>query len=284
VTEPPSTRERAFVVAAVRALGPRAEAFCGRRSPELRRFAALLWRDRERWNAESLRLARAVPAGVGAVHPSWYEPPPASSDARAQAWLSRRAYGRLVDMEDERGGVGALDRLEKRDAAELGELLVALGRRRVAIAFSGAPRAALAQLCARLGEPAASELLAQVRAVAPSVGSDEVHAAQRALFGLGPAGAALAAGAQAESASARESRGVSTGTEARALFLRAGCGWLAPALAARGGDRLRRVAQRLPRSIGEQLLDGAHVPSSDAEHSSALTAASGLLTRPRHRR
>jgi hypothetical protein len=279
----PSTRERAFVVAAVRALGPRAEAFCGRRSPALRRFAAQLYRDRERWADESQRLSRAVPAAIGEVHPSWYEAPPPSSDPAAAAWLSRRAYGQLVDMGESPPAATVLDRLERRDAAELGELVVALGRRRVAIAFSGAPRAAVAQLCARLGEPAASELLAQVRAVAPSVGSDEVHAAQRALFGLGPAGAALAARA-ADDAPSRESRGVSSGAEARALFTRAGCGWLGPALAARGGDRLRRVAQRLPRPVGEQLLDGAHVPSSDAEHAAAVNAASALLTRTRARR
>jgi hypothetical protein len=285
MTDEPSTRERAFVVAAVRALGPRAEAFCGRRSPLLRRFAAQLYRDRERWASESQRLSRAVPAGIGEVHPSWYEPAPPSVDARAAAWLQRRAYGQLVDMgEPENGAV--LDRLERRDAAELGELVAALGRRRVAIAFSGAPRAAVAQLCARLGEPAASELLAQVRAVAPSVGSDEVHAAQRALFGLGPAGAALAQGASrsGDEERSREGRGLSSGSEARALFVRAGCGWLGPALAARGGDRLRRVAQRLPRSLGEQLLDGAHAPSSDAEHAAAVSAASALLTRTRARR
>ncbi|HZS37991.1 MAG TPA: hypothetical protein VFF06_14240 [Polyangia bacterium] len=274
----PSTRERAFVVAAVRALGPRAEAFCGRRSPLLRRFAAQLYRDRERWADESQRLSRAVPAGVGEVHPSWYEPPPASTNPAAAAWLSRRAYGQLVDMGEPQAAAGALDRLERRDPDELAELVIALGRRRVAIAFSGAPRAAVAQLCARLGEPAASELLAQVRAVAPSVGSDEVHAAQRALFGLGPAAALTA-----RPTDDRESRGISSGSEARALFSRAGCGWLAPALFSRGGDRLRRVSQRLPRPLGEQLLASATVPSTDAEHSSALTAASALLTRPRRR-
>ena len=42
-------------------------------------------------------------------------------------------------------------------------LLSALGLRLVAVAFSETERAALAQLCARIGEPAASQLVAEVQ-------------------------------------------------------------------------------------------------------------------------
>jgi hypothetical protein len=267
----PGTRDRGFVVAAVRALGPRAENFCGRRDSALRRHAALLYRDRERYNREATRLDRPVPAGIGEVHPTWYEAPPSTERAAARAWLERLAYGHLVEMEDDEPQPALLDRLARRDAAELGELLVALGRRRVAVAFSGAPRGALAQLCARLGEPAASELLAQVRAVAPQVGSDEVHAAQRALFALGLDTAA----ARLDGDGPRD---------ARALFLRAGCAWLGPALAARGDDRLRRVAQRLPRTLGAALLDGARATVDETDGAAASSAAAALLSRARARR
>jgi hypothetical protein len=265
-------RDRAFAVCAVRALGAGAEPFCARRQPALRRYAALLARDRERFGREVTRLDRAVPAGIDAVHPSWYRPPPPSAHPAAQTWLERRSYGHLVEMNAEGATSGLFDRLERLDAAELAELLIALGRRRVATAFSGAPRAALAQLCARLGEPAASELLAHVRTVAPSVGPDEVHAAQRALFSLG---------VDSQSPASGGARG--GGDDARTLYLRTGASWLGPALAARGGDRLRRVAQRLARPVGEQLEAGARSLATEAEHAAAASAASAILSGARRR-
>src|SRR5206468_3149110 len=85
----------------------------------------------------------------------WFDPPPASSRPDARAWLQRNAYAHLVPMI-----AGARDlagRLEELDAAVLEALLERLGRRRVAIAFSGATHGQLAQLCARLGEPAAGD-------------------------------------------------------------------------------------------------------------------------------
>jgi hypothetical protein len=264
----PGTRDRAFAVAAVRALGARAELLCGRRSAALRRYAALLVREPALLDSEAARLDGAVPAGLREVHPSWYAEPPASSRPEAQAWLERRAYGHLVEMSvGGSSGLGTLvDRLEQGDPNTLTELLYALGRRRVATAFSGAPRAALAQLCARLGEPAASELLSQVRQVASQVSSDEVKAAQRALFHVG------------------QPHETAAGTDAaRLLFLRAGASWIGPALLARGGDRLRRVAQRLPRELGEALLAGAASPATEAESAAAVSVAAVMLASARPR-
>jgi hypothetical protein len=254
--------ERGFAVAAVRALGTRAEAVCARRSPALRRFAAQLAKDPAALAAEAERLDAPVPAGLNQIHPSWYEPAPPSSRREAQAWLERRAYGRLVPMELQdasprlrRGSVlvpsgdSLSDRLESADAAALVELLETLGRRRVAIAFSAAPRTALAQLCARLGEPSASQLLEQVRKTRAS--SDEVKEAQRAMFHVE--------------------------AEAGSLFLRAGAAWLGPALASRGTDRLRRVAQRMTRDAGELLLRNSSPAPSEADASQALSVAAALL-------
>ena len=134
-------------------------------------------------------------------------------------------------------------------------MVSALGRRRVALAFVGAPRAGLAQLCARLGEPHATQLVDEVRAVKASAPQpDAIKAAQRALFRSGE----------------EHCRG-------RALFFRVGAAWLAPALA-RDGDELMRAAQRLPRALGQLLLDEADAASSDGERTAALSLlANGAL-------
>jgi hypothetical protein len=242
-----STRERAFAVAAVRALGGRAEAVCARRSPELRRFAALLARDPQKLLAEAERLGQAIPDGITEVDPSWYAAPPASRRPEAQAWLSRRTFGHLVHMTVESDG-DAGEQLERRSGAELAPLIVALGRRRVAVAFSGAPRGALAQLCARLGEPAGSELVDEVRHIAQLVLPADVTAAQEALH-----------------------RAPSDGD----LFTSVGVAWLAPALAAAGGDRLQRVAQKLPRPLGQALLGAVSGPPDPG----VLSVALSLLSR-----
>jgi hypothetical protein len=244
-----ATRERAFAVAAVRALGGRAEAVCARRSPELRRFAALLARDGARLQAEARLLGQAIPEGITDVDPSWYGAPPASRRPEAQAWLSRRTFGHLVDMTRSDGDpADPADQLERRSGAELAPLIVALGRRRVAVAFSGAPRGALAQLCARLGEPAGSELVDEVKYIAQLVLPADVTAAQEAMHRPGA-------------------------NDDLDLFTRIGVAWLAPALA--GGDRLQRVAQKLPRKLGAALLAAAPGPV-DGE---VLSVALGLLSR-----
>jgi hypothetical protein len=236
------TRERAFAVAAVRALGSRAEAVCARRSPELRALAAQLYRAPARLANEATRLGYAVPDGIAEIHSSWYEAPPPSTRGEATAWLSRRAYGHLVDMARvDPDSTEPAHQLERRSGDELERLLIALGRRRVAVAFSGAPRAALAQLCARLGEPAGSELVNEVRRIAQLVLPADVTAAQQALQGTA----------------------LDDSRHALGLFKQAGVGWLAPALAASGGDRLQRMAQRLQRPLGEALLQAAGGHSVD---------------------
>jgi hypothetical protein len=242
-----ATGERAYAVAAVRALGARAENLCARRSPALKRYAQLIAKEPALLEAEAASLDAPVPAGLSEVHPSWFEAPPTSTTA-ARAWLERRAYGHLVEMRSDKAAAGMLDKLPRRDSATLEGLLLSLGRRRVAIAFSGAPRAALARLCARLGEPAASELLVEVRGLRAQLSPDEVREAQRALFGFGGDG------------------------DPAGLFERAGCGLLGPALRARGGDLLRRVAQRLPRPLGQALTEAAGA-NSDAQGDVAAAVA-----------
>jgi hypothetical protein len=88
--------------------------------------------------------------------------------------------------------------------------------------------------------------LAEVRALKSAAPPDAVKAAQRALF--------------------RSGDEVDGGGD---LFFRVGAAWLAPALAP-GGDELSRVAQRLPRALGQQLLDAADAPLAEAERAAAL--------------
>jgi hypothetical protein len=59
--------------------------------------------------------------------------------------------------------------------------------------------------------------------------------------------------------------------------MQAGVAWLAPSLAAAGGDRLRRIAQRLPRPIGELLLDAAESAANAKADNSVLGVAVSLL-------
>jgi hypothetical protein len=274
-SKPPSTVERAWVVAAVRALGARAEAACARRwpdSPSLGALALELAGDPARLAAEAERLDRARPVGLEAIHPSWYEAPPVSSRADAQAWLDRRAYGALVDMTPPEGAkVPALERLDRLDAGAILDRIERLGRRRVATAFLSASRAQIAQLCARLGEPHASQLLDELGQVSQSAAREEVRAARKSLLHVD---ATLTVEG---SASTTESGPPAQG---RALFLRAGCVWLGPAVAARGGDRLRQLAQRLPRSAGAGLLAAGALPASDVDNAGAL-ALIGLMASER---
>jgi hypothetical protein len=240
-----STRQRAFALAAARALGRDAAKVCAQQTmapgDELARNAgALGGAAAQRREAEA--LTRAQPSGLDRVDRSWYVAPPRARRNDAAAYLSRAAYGQLVPMDDAGAGV-----LSSRAPDEIERVLCALGRRRVALAFVGAPRAGLAQLCARLGEPHATQLVDEVRALKGSAQPEAVKAAQRALF---RSGENIAAG--------------------RALFFRVGAAWLAPALA-RDGDELMRAAQRLPRALGQLLLDEADAVSSDGERAAALS-------------
>jgi hypothetical protein len=212
-----------------------------------RNAAALGGAAAQRREAEA--LARPQPSGIERVDRSWFAAPPKTEREDASAHLLRAAYGQLVPMDDAGAGV-----LSSRAPDEIERVLCALGRRRVALAFVGAPRAGLAQLCARLGEPHATQLVDEVRALKGAAQPEAVKAAQRALF--------------------RSGENISAG---RALFFRVGAAWLAPALA-RDGDELMRAAQRLPRALGQLLLDEADAVSSDGERGAALSLlANGAL-------
>lgn len=244
-----STVERGFVLAAVRALGRQAEPLLRARSPHLAQAARAL-ADPAAAKRELARLDAAPPDGIERVHPSWWQRAERSSRPAGEALLTRAATAHLVAMAPT-GAREPLEALELLPPGPLGELLQSLGRRRVAAAFSAAPPGALAQLCARLGEPEASALLAAARALRPT--HRAARAAQRALLDLAQAVA-----------------------DGPSLVFQAGARWLAPALAARGGDLLACVAQRLPRERGLQLIAEATTPATDEERAECAAAVAEL--------
>jgi hypothetical protein len=288
----PSTKTRGFALAAARALGAAAESFCRAHAPSAHGDGAALGRlaaelaGAEAQARAALALGRLQPAGLERIDRSWYVPPARSTRPAAAAHLARAAYAHLAPMDDDDSatpysiesddsgpnrvpdvarapGGAATPSLSHHSVAELEGALVTLGRRRVALAFVGAPRAGLAQLCARLGEPAASALVADVRAL-KTAAHDEVKAAQRALFtGAG---------------SGEDGELGGGGDRAQAFFFRVGAAWLAPALA-RDADELRRLAQRLPRALGQTLLDAAAAPSSEAERTAVLARLANVVER-----
>ena len=203
---------------------------CGRWArarPVLSTGGPLTWRRRRRrcsaergaLEREVLRLDATPPEGIERVHPSWWharprrrEPPPPlprarrhrppGADGAAAPGAGRRRWR-------------SLDALGADGADDAGDGARPPSR---ASAFSAAPRGALAQLCARLGEPAASELVAEVKLVQPS--PDEVRIAQAALFKLAV-----------------------DAPDARALFVSAGASLAGPVA---GGARRGPVAARRP--------------------------------------
>ncbi len=244
-----SLRERAYCVAALRALGKRAETRCSRLGPDAQRFLEALRRDPSLGAAEALD-APEQPAPE--VHPSWYETPPPSARAAVERYLHRLAYGHLLPASTARLGDERRP-FDQLSAERLTLLLRTLGRRRLAIAFRAAPPAELGQLCARLGEPLAGELIAEVRALS-TMAVEEVRAAQRGLLRL----------SKERLRSAEE------------LLVEIGCSWLGPALQGRGDDELQRLALRLPRALGQKLLDAATSTTSPAEQQSALRMLASL--------
>ncbi|HEX4456362.1 MAG TPA: hypothetical protein VIA18_00250 [Polyangia bacterium] len=279
MTAASSTRARGFALAAARALGDSAATFCGERgkgayvdAAALAQLAATLVTP-EAQARLAVAFDRVEPAGLARVDRSWYVAPAKSTRPAAAMHASRAAYAHLVPMDDDAGvdGRPPAPSLSRHSAERLERALAALGRRRVALAFIGAPRAGLAQLCARLGEPAASALVAEVTALRAqkTAAQDEIKAAQRAVFFGGGGGGASDDG----------DLGGDLGRDrATALFFRVGAGWLAPALA-RDGDELRRVAQRLPRALGQALVDAAAAPSTDGERGAALTQLANVVDR-----
>ena len=263
-----SLTERGRTLAALRLLGPIAAA--GRlRSPAARRHLERLCEPSER-AAEERALQATVPDTLAQIDASWYTPPPLSRSIAARRYLERVAYGRLVPSSaggdapvPERAPLpraqAAVERLLRGPLEGLESAMLLLGRRRIAIAFTGAPRSALAQLLARLGEPEATQLVSELRSIPPGVSAEEVKAAQRALFRSGPEPHA--------------------GESAALFFRRVGCGWMAP-LVDGSGDRARRLAQRLPRALGEVILRESQQVLSEVERAALMRICASLPTTP----
>jgi len=251
-----SLLERGRALAAVRLLGPIAAA-ARLRSPAAHIYLEQLADPQVRAREEEA-LAALVPAHLERVDRSWYEPPADTRSEPARRYLARVAFGALVSMEPRDVTATrrtAVERLIEGPVERLLEALLLLGRRRVAVAFTGAPRSALAQLLARLGEPEASRLAAEVRAIPPGVSAEEVKAAQRALF---------------------RSDATMKAEDGALFFQRIGAGWLAPLIAGQG-DRARRAAQRLPRVLGELLLREHEPTVAEGERAALQRLCAQLL-------
>src|SRR4029077_11377411 len=114
-----STRQRAFTLAAPRALGRDAGRFCQRQAlggagDEMARVAvALGGTAQQRREAETLArpppaglaragrpLPRPQPSGLHRSDRSWYVAPPRAGRDEAAAHLARAAWGHLVPMDD----------------------------------------------------------------------------------------------------------------------------------------------------------------------------------------
>lgn len=237
-----SSFERGFVVAAVRALGAKAPVWLDRRYQTMGQAALRLIEDRALLDEEQRRIGAWPSEGLDRAHPSWWPRLPSSSRLAARLFLERCLAARLVPLPPPAPWhrSRALLSLDALASERLAELIVALGRRRIAVAFSEASPQALEELCRRLGEPAAAQLVVEVRRLRPL--REEVMAAQHALFKF-----------------AVEAR------HGHSFFRLAGCRWLAPALASQGGDLLRRVAQRLPLSLGQMLLGESGAAASPVD-------------------
>ena len=234
------TKKRAFAFAAVRVFGARANAWCASIDHGLRRdlaeFSGELSRpDRLAHEGETLTASR--PAGLELIHPSWYTLPIKVEDAGVARELDRLHFGHLVAMDVREDAIFDSSR------ESVTNVLERLGRRRVATAFSTSKREVVAQLCVRLGEPSASELLRELGLVSTS---PPTHAQVRA--------------------SQRSMSLVDVDRDPKSLLLLAGAAWIAPSLRARGGELLERTAQRLPFSIGALMLRLATDPPDPAAY------------------
>lgn len=186
--------------------------------------------------ADAARLLAEIPAGLADVHPTWI---PADAPAVEAALAGR---GRTPER--------WLRWLRRRFYGHLVDMppglrdlvlpIEIVGRRRLALATKAAPRGADRLLASRLAPEHAAAFLVEVAAPAAP---EAIGAAVRELAGLDPDGP---------------------------IPFTAGARHLGPAVAAMGGDWPRRVAQRLPRPLGERLLGEAAAgrdmqPGAEAE-------------------
>lgn len=253
----PTAYERGLAVAAATlARGcPGAPGLARRRSAELGRWVDELLSDGHLLASERRACELRREALAGTVHPTRLDPPTTSSSPPAQRYLERRA---LASLWPRPAGVfeGPIAALDAPSLTEVERLLLELGRRRLVTAFSGAPRAHLARLCAELGEPEASRIIALSRALSPSPG--EIRRAQRAVARLSiEAGAGLSG-------------------QGRSLLLEAAASWVGPVLAGLHPDAPRWLAQRLAAPEGGLLLRASSLPATEEDRLQLLDTLARL--------
>jgi hypothetical protein len=166
-------------------------------------------------------LLAELPVGLMEVHPTWI---PAEAPEVEAALAGRGAVPLPWRCWLRRRLYGHLVPMPAGLPGDLVKEIETIGRGRLALATKAAPRGADRLLAARLGSGHAAPFLAEVAVSAPP---DEVSVAVRELLRLDPDGPILYC---------------------------AGARHLGPAVAAMGGDWPRRLAQRLPRPLGERLL------------------------------
>jgi len=166
-------------------------------------------------------LLAEVPAGLEEVHPTWI---PAEAPEVESALAGRGSVSPSWRRWLRRRLYGHLVPMPAGLPRDLVKEMETIGRGRLALATKAAPRGADRLLASRLGSGHAAAFLAEVGASAPP---EEVSVAVRELARLDPDGPILYC---------------------------AGARHLGPAVAAMGGDWPRRLAQRLPRPLGERLL------------------------------
>ncbi len=239
-----SRRQLGFALACARTLGSESNRFVSADA----NLAGLIANLREpKRQAVVARALDHMCDDLRSIHPTWYTPAETSTHPAALRYLQRLAYGHLTPMHSETSS--PFDQL---DSDQLLSLIAALGRRRVAIAFSGAPRTLLAQLLVRLGEPHAQELTDEIQSLSGKLKPAEVKLAQRGI-----------------------ERVLGRQQQPTHFFLEQGCAWLAPALLRRphDSDQVLRLAQKIPRRLGEQLLASAELETSDADCDAVMQTA-----------
>jgi hypothetical protein len=197
--------------------------------------------------ADAVRLLAEVPAGLADVHPTWI---PADAPAVEAALAGRGRVPARWRRWLCRRFYGHLVDMPPGIPADLAHEIEVVGRRRLALATQAAPRGAERLLAARLGPTHAGPFLDEHAMAAPAAA---IGAAVRELGRIDPDGPIL--------------------------FV-AGARHLGPAVAALGGDWPRRLAQRMPRPLGERLLGEARAgraasPAATAELRRILRARPG---------
>src|SRR5215470_11677980 len=168
----------------------------------------------------AVSLPGDVPVGLADIHPTWIAD---EGPAIAAALAGRGAVSPTWLRWLRRRMYGHLVDMPAGLPADLAAEIEIVGRGRLALATRAAPAGAARRLASELGAAHARAFVDEVDALASA---EDVRMAVRELgkLGGGP------------------------------VLFAAGCRHVGPAIAALGGDWPRRVAQRLPRPLGERLL------------------------------